>query len=68
MRDAVSLLGKNIQTEERVMEVISFYMVLDSIEPVVYIKLMEMKTGLTINYSVHTFQEKIKQNIFTFIL
>ncbi len=68
MRDSVNLLGKTVQTEDRVMEVIGFYMVLDSTEPVVYIKLMEMKTGLSINYPVHTFQEKIKQNLFTFIL
>jgi len=67
MRDATNLLAKTVEYNGRVMEIIGFYMVIDNFNPNVYIKLMEMKTGLTINMMVTSFQNHIQEKQIKFI-
>jgi len=67
MRDATNLLAKTVDYNGRVMEIIGFYMVIDNFNPNVYIKLMEMKTGLTINMLVTSFQNHIQEKQIKFI-
>lgn len=62
MRDSINLLAKTVEYDGRIMEIIGFYMVIDNLNPNVYIKLMEMKTGITINLTVTSFQNHIQEN------
>jgi len=61
MLDADSLVGLVVEDHEnRVFEIMGFYMVLDSIDPVTYIKLKDLDSKTFLNKTVLNFESELK--------
>jgi len=61
MLDADSLVGLVVEDHEnRVFEIMGFYMVLDSIDPVTYIKLKDLDSKTFLNKTVLNLESELK--------
>ena len=68
MLDADSLLGLVVEDHEnRVFEIMGFYMVLDSPNPITYIKLKDLDRKIFINKVVSKFESELKSQKLKFI-
>jgi hypothetical protein len=68
MLDADSLVGLVVEDHEnRVFEIIGFYMVLDSPNPITYIKLKDLDRKIFINKVVSKFESELKSQKLKFI-
>jgi hypothetical protein len=68
MLDADSLVGLVVEDHEnRVFEIISFYMVLDSPNPITYIKLKDLDKKTFLNKTVKLFESELKTKKLNFI-
>ena len=68
MLDADSLVGLVVEDHEnRVFEIMGFYMVLDSLNPITYIKLKDLDRKIFINKVVSKFESELKSQKLKFI-
>jgi hypothetical protein len=68
MLDTDSLVGLVVEDHEnRVFEIIGFYMVLDSPNPITYIKLKDLDRKIFINKVVSKFESELKSQKLKFI-
>ena len=68
MLDADSLVGLVVEDHEnRVFEIMGFYMVLDSPNPITYIKLKDLDRKIFINKVVSKFESELKSQKLKFI-
>jgi hypothetical protein len=68
MLDADSLVGLVVEDyENRVFEIIGFYMVLDSPNPITYIKLKDLDKKTFLNKTVKLFESELKTKKLNFI-
>ena len=68
MLDADSLVGLVVEDHKnRVFEIIGFYMVLDSPNPITYIKLKDLDRKIFINKLVLKFESELKSQKLKFI-
>ena len=68
MLDADSLVGLVVEDHEnRVFEIIGFYMVLDSPNPITYIKLKDLDKKTFLNKTVKLFESELKTKKLNFI-
>ena len=68
MLDADSLVGLVVEDHKnRVFEIMGFYMVLDSPNPITYIKLKDLDRKIFINKVVSKFESELKSQKLKFI-
>ena len=68
MLDADSLVGLVVEDHEnRVFEIMGFYMVLDSPDPITYIKLKDLDKKTFLNKVVSKFESELKSQKLKFI-
>jgi hypothetical protein len=68
MLDADSLVGLVVEDHEnRVFEIMGFYMVLDSPDPITYIKLKDLDRKTFLNKVVSKFESELKSQKLKFI-
>jgi hypothetical protein len=68
MLDADSLVGLVVEDHEnRVFEIMGFYMALDSPNPITYIKLKDLDRKIFINKVVSKFESELKSQKLKFI-
>ena len=68
MLDTDSLVGLVVEDHEnRVFEIMGFYMVLDSPNPITYIKLKDLDRKIFINKVVSKFESELKSQKLKFI-